>query len=74
MCTRTFRDSLSNGFEGMVNQIYAAELQLKKANISDNNASFLIYIYQFWTDLFHLKTMTNTMILLSILLIFQFRR
>ena len=28
-------------FEGMVNQIYPPELQLKKANISDTDAPFL---------------------------------
>ena len=28
-------------FEGMVNQIYPPELQLKKANISDTEAPFL---------------------------------
>ena len=53
-------------FEGMVSQIYPAELQLNKANISDTKALFL--------DLFRLKPMTNAMILISTLLIFHFRR
>ena len=32
-------------FEGKVNQIYPPELQLNKANTSDTEASFRIYIY-----------------------------
>ena len=38
-------DNLS--FEGMVSQMYPAELQLNKANTSDTEACFKIYIYQF---------------------------
>ena len=34
-------------FEGMVNQIYPHELQLNKANTSDTETPFLIYIYLF---------------------------
>ena len=34
-------------FEGMVNQIYPPELQLNKANTSDTEAHFWIYIYLF---------------------------
>ena len=33
-------------FEGTVSQIYPTELQLNKANTSDAEASFFIYIYQ----------------------------
>ena len=32
-------------FEGMVKQIYPPELQLNKANITDTEAPFLIYIF-----------------------------
>ena len=35
----------NNFFNSMVNHIYPSELQLNKANISDNEASFWIYIY-----------------------------
>ena len=31
----------NNFFDGMVNRIYPSELQLNKANVSDNEASFL---------------------------------
>ena len=34
-------------FEGMVNQIYPSELQLNKANTSDTEAPFWIYISLF---------------------------
>ena len=35
----------NNFFDSMVNHIYPTELQLYKANMSDTEASFLIYIY-----------------------------
>ena len=38
-------------FEGMVNQIYPPELHLNKANTSDTEAPFWIYIYLFLTVL-----------------------
>ena len=38
-------------FEGMVGRIYPPELQLNKANASDTEAPFFIYIYLFQTDL-----------------------
>ena len=46
-------------FEGMVNQIYPPELQLNKANTSDTEAPFWIYICLFLTALFHPKFMIN---------------
>ena len=39
-------------FEGMVNQIYPPELQLNKANASDTEAPYWIYIYLFLMALF----------------------
>ena len=39
-------------FEGMVNQIYPPELQLNKANTSDTEAHFWIYISLFLMTLF----------------------
>ena len=39
-------------FEGMVNQIYPPELQLNKANASDTEAPYWIYIYLFLIALF----------------------
>ena len=42
-------------FEGMVNQIYPPELQLNKANTSDNEAAFWICISLFQTALFPRK-------------------
>ena len=35
----------NNFFDSMVNRIYSSELQLNKANVSDAEASFWIYIY-----------------------------
>ena len=35
----------NNLFGSMVNRIYPSELQLNKANVSDAEASFLVYIY-----------------------------
>ena len=53
-------------FEGMVKQIYPAELQLNKANTSDTEAPFWIYICLFLTALFHPKFMINVMTLILI--------
>ena len=50
-------------FEGMVNQIYLPELQLNKANTSDTEAPFFIYICLFLTALFHPKFMINVIFL-----------
>ena len=35
----------NNFFDSMVNRIFPSELQLNKANVSDAEASFWIYIY-----------------------------
>ena len=53
-------------FEGMVNQIYPPELQLNKANTSDTDAPFWIYICLLQTALFHPQFMINVMILILI--------
>ena len=53
-------------FKGMVNQICPPELQLNKANTSDTEAPFLIYICLFLTALFHSKFMINVMTLILI--------
>ena len=53
-------------FEGMVNRIYPPELQLNKANTSDTEAHFLICIFLFQTDLFHIKFMIRAMTLILI--------
>ena len=53
-------------FEGMVNQIYPPELQLNKANTSDTEAPFWIYICLFLTALFHPKFIINVMTLILI--------
>ena len=53
-------------FEGMVNQIYPSELQLNKANTSDNEAPLWIYICLFLTALFHLKIYDKRMTLILI--------
>ena len=59
-------------FEQMVHRIYPAELQLNKANASDNAATFLDLSHLFITIQFLLKYMINGMILILILLIFHF--
>ena len=68
--TSTYLDDLLNidnpYFEGMVIRIYPPELQLNKANTSDTEAPFLICIYLFQTDLFHLKFMISAMTLILI--------
>ena len=53
-------------FEGMVNQIYPPELQLNKANTSDTEAPFWIYICLFLTVLFHPYFIINVMTLILI--------
>ena len=53
-------------FEGMANKIYPPELQLNKANTSDTEAPFWIYIFLFQTALCHPKFMINVMILILI--------
>ena len=53
-------------FEGMVSCIYPPELQLNKANTSDNKAPFLYLHYLFQKDLFHLKFMISAMTLILI--------
>ena len=50
-------------FEGIVNRIYSPELQLNKANTCNTVPHFFICIYQFQTDLFHLKFMVSVMTL-----------
>ena len=54
-------------FEGIVNQIYPPELQSNKANTSDTEAPFWIYIYLFLIVLFPPKFMINVMALILIL-------
>ena len=51
----------SPDFEDMVRRIYPPELQLNKANASDTEAPFWIYIYLFQTGLFHPKFMISAM-------------
>ena len=51
-------------FEGMVNRIYPPELQLNKANTSDNEALFLDLHLSIQTKLFHLKCMISAMTLI----------
>ena len=53
-------------FEEMANQIYPPELQLNKANTSDTEAPFWIYICIFLTGLVHPKSMINVMPLILI--------
>ena len=57
----------NNLFGSMVNRIYPSELQLNKANVSDTEASFWIYIYQYRMVLSRLKFMIYEMILVLIL-------
>ena len=54
-------------FEGMVNQIYPAELQLNKAITSDTEPPFRICIYLFLIVLFPPKFMINAVTLILIL-------
>ena len=66
--TSRYLDDLLNidnpHFEGMVNQIYPPELKLNKANTSDTETPFWIYIYPFLIVLFPLKFMINAMTLI----------
>ena len=58
----------NNFFDSMVNRIYPSDLQLNKANVSDTEASFWIYIYQYRMVLSRQKFMIlNEMILILIL-------
>ena len=50
-------------FEGMINQIYPPELKLNKANTSETEAPFWIYICLFLTALLHPKFMINVITL-----------
>ena len=54
-------------FEGIVNQIYPPELQWNKANTSDTEAPFFIYINLFLIVLSPLKFIINVMALILIL-------
>ena len=56
----------------MVTQIYSIDLQLIIAKIEIPNPYFYDCIYQFLTGLFHLKFMTNAVVLILTLLISQF--
>ena len=56
----------NNFFDSMVNRIYPSELQLNKANVSDTEIFFGIYIYQYRMVLSRLNSMINEMILISI--------
>ena len=58
----------NNVFVSMVNHIYPSELQLNKANVSDTEASFCIYIYLYRMVLFRqLFLKKNEMISILIL-------
>ena len=57
----------NNFFDSMVNRIYPSEFQLNKANVSDTEANFWIYIYHHRMVLSRLKFMINEMILILIL-------
>ena len=54
-------------FEGMVNRIYPPELKINKANSSDTEAPFGIYIYLLLMVLFPPNFMINAMTLILIL-------
>ena len=53
-------------FEHMVDRIYPAELQLNKANSSDTEVPFFIWIYKYLMVRFQLKFMINGTILILI--------
>ena len=59
-------DIVNPYFKEMVNQIDPPELHLNKANTSDTEAPFLIYVYLFLTVLFPPKFMINEMTLILI--------
>ena len=69
--TSRYSDNLLNidnpYFEGIVNHIYAPELQLNKANTSNTEAPFCIYIFLFLMVLFPPNFMINAMTLILIL-------
>ena len=55
----------NNFFDGMVYHIYPSKLQLNTANVSDNEASFWVYIYlQYRMILSGLNFMINEMTLI----------
>ena len=62
----------NNLFDSMVNRIYPSKIQLNKANVSDTEASFWIYIYLYRMGLYRLKFMINEIFLNLILWIFHF--
>ena len=74
--TSRYLDNLLNidniYFEQNVNQIHPAELQLNKANSSDTEAPFWIWIYPFLMAQFPLKFMINGTILILVSLISRF--
>ena len=53
-------------FQGMVNQIYPSEQQLNKANTTDTEAPFWIYIFLLLMVLFDLKFMIYAVTLILI--------
>ena len=57
----------NNFFDSMVNPFYRSELQLNKANVSDTEISFWIYIYLYRMHLQRLKFIINEMVLSLIL-------
>ena len=57
-------------FEGMVIKIYPPELQLNKANTSDTETPFWIYIFLFLMVLFLPKFIINAMTLILVQLYF----
>ena len=70
-CTIVYLDDLLNiynpYFAGIGKQIYPPELQLNKANTSDTEAPFLIYVFLWLTVLFPQTYMINAMTLILIL-------
>ena len=53
-----------NFFDNMVSHIYPSELQLSKANASDIESSFWIYIYLYRIVFLRLKILINEMTLI----------
>ena len=62
----------NNFFDSMANCIYPSKLQLNKANVSDAEALFWIYIYLYRMVLWRLEFMMNEIILIMILWTFLF--
>ena len=54
----------NNFFDSMVNYIHPLALQLHKANVSDTEAFFGLYIYLYRMVLIRLKCLINRMILI----------